>query len=141
GFLACSSDRAQALADAKILSGFTTPQLNERLVHKLLVEGRYDKHVAKLRTRLSLYRRRSQELLFGHGIEIFGSPQDGMFFWIKMSTDTNELAVRWRERGLLLAPGSLFLHHQTPTEWMRFNVTTPIDRSMTELLSSVRRYP
>ncbi|HEY2782276.1 MAG TPA: PLP-dependent aminotransferase family protein [Steroidobacteraceae bacterium] len=138
GFVACRADRAQTLADAKILSGFTTPQLNERLVHKLLVEGRYDKHAAKLRRRLSLQRRKAKELLTGYGIEIFGDPEDGMFFWINMRTETNELAMRWREKGLLLAPGSLFLHHQTPSEWMRFNVTTPIDRSMTELLNSVR---
>jgi DNA-binding transcriptional MocR family regulator len=138
GFVACRADRAQALADAKILSGFTTPQLNERLVHKLLVEGRYDKHAAKLRRRLAFQHRKAKQLLSAYGIEIFGDPEDGMFFWINMRTDTNELAMRWREKGLLLAPGSLFLYHQTPTEWMRFNVTTPIDRPMTDLLRSVR---
>lgn len=139
GFVACSLDRAQALADAKILSGFTTPQLNERLVHKLLVEGQYDKHAARLRQRLALHRRRSATLLKNHGIEIFSGCNDGMFFWINMRTDTNELAMRWRDKGLLLAPGSLFLHHQASSEWMRFNVTTQIDRPLTELLAAVHR--
>ncbi|HEX3912680.1 MAG TPA: PLP-dependent aminotransferase family protein [Steroidobacteraceae bacterium] len=141
GFVACSPERAQALADTKILSGFTTPQLNERLVHKLLVEGQYDKHVAGLRRRLALHRRRSATLLQSHGVESFGAGNDGMFFWINMRTDTNELAMRWRDKGLLLAPGSLFLHRQAASEWMRFNVTTQIDRPLIELLAGVHGRP
>jgi DNA-binding transcriptional MocR family regulator len=50
-----------------------------------------------------------------------------MFLWINMGTDTNELAVVCREKGLLLAPGSLFSPHQTPSPWMRFNMTTSAD--------------
>lgn len=124
GFLACSPDLAQALADAKIMSGFTTPELNERLVHKLLVEGRYARHVAALRTRLARHRARARQRLEAHGIPIFGDGGNGLFLWVDMGTDTARLAATCRQRGLLLAPGALFSPGQEPSTWTRINVTT-----------------
>jgi DNA-binding transcriptional MocR family regulator len=139
GFLACRSDLALSLADAKILSGFTTPELNERVVHKLLVEGRYTRHVEALRARLGEHRTAARTALERAGFEIFGDPAEGMFLWVNTRTDTNELAVACRDEGLLLAPGSLFSPQQTPSNWMRFNVTAPLDEAMAALLRSVRR--
>jgi DNA-binding transcriptional MocR family regulator len=127
GYLACRQDLAESFADTKILTGFTTPELNERLVYKLLVEGRYAKHASELRERLAECRVQTKRTLRHEGIEIFGDPVDGMFLWINMRADTNELAVVCREKGLLLAPGSLFSPHQMPSPWMRFNVTTSAD--------------
>lgn len=124
GFAACRPELAQALADTKILSGFTTPELNERLVHKLLLEGRYERHVALLRERLMAQRERTRQHLEQAGIEMFGGGGDGLFLWANMRTDTNALAVACGDEGLLLAPGSLFSPRQAPSHWMRVNVTT-----------------
>jgi DNA-binding transcriptional MocR family regulator len=133
GYLACRPDLAESFANTKILTGFTTPELNERLVHKLLVEGRYARHAGELRERLAECRVQTKRTLRHAGIDIFGDPVDGMFLWINMRTDTNELAVLCREKGLLLAPGSLFSPHQTPSPWMRFNMTTSADDVATVL--------
>jgi len=139
GFLACRADIANALADTKILSGFTTPELNERLVHEMLVESRYDNHVANLRKQLAECRGRTKKMLAAEGIEIFGEPVDGLFLWLNMHTDTNELAAAWREKAMLLAPGGLFSPTQTASTWMRYNVTTPVDDRILELFRSVRK--
>ena len=139
GFIACSARLARAFADTKILTGFATPELNERLVHKLLVESHYDRHVARLRDRLQEYREAARKTFRAAGIEVFGDPADGMFLWVNVRTDTNELAAAWRQRGLLLAPGSLFSPQQTPSAWMRFNVTTLRDDPVKELLRTLRR--
>lgn len=124
GFLACHADLARSFADAKIMGGFTTPELNERLVHKLLVEGRYSRHARILRTRLATHRTRTRQLLDAHAIRVFGDTGDGLFLWADMRTDTAELAAACRERGLLAAPGALFSPEQTPSTWMRINATT-----------------
>ncbi|MCD9028497.1 PLP-dependent aminotransferase family protein [Luteimonas sp. BDR2-5] len=124
GFLACAPELAESLSDAKIMGGFTTPELNERLVHKLLVEGHYGRHVQTLRTRLSERRARTRQLLDGHGIDVFGGAGDGLFLWADMGVDTVELAAACRERGLLAAPGALFSPEQAPCTWMRINATT-----------------
>lgn len=127
GFLAAETALAQRLSDAKILGGFTTPELNERLVHKLLVEGHYGRHVAKLRRRLLLHRTRMGRFLSKQGIEVLGRSGDGLFLWANMQTDTTELAANCNKQGLLLAPGSLFSPRQEPSGWMRINVTTSLD--------------
>jgi DNA-binding transcriptional MocR family regulator len=139
GFIVCRADLAQSFADAKILSGFTTPELNERLVHKLLVEGRYRRHVAALRARLCDHRVAARTTLERAGCEIFGDPEEGMFLWVNTRTDTNKLAAACREEGLLLAPGSLFSPQQIPSTWMRYNVTAPLDEAMAALRRSMRR--
>lgn len=139
GFVAARPELAQAFADTKVLTGFTTPELNERLVHKLLVEGRYARHVGELRERLVSCRAQARKKLEAAGIDVFGAPADGMFLWVDMHTDTNELAVACRERGILIAPGSLFSPQQAPSTWMRFNVTARIDAALTVLLLTKSR--
>jgi DNA-binding transcriptional MocR family regulator len=141
GFLACRPQLARALADAKILSGFTTPELNERLVHKLLVEGRYGDHVAQLRTRLAVQRECTRRLLQSAGVGSFGGAGDGLFFWVDTRVDTNELAVTLADEGLLLAPGSLFSPEQVASSWMRLNVTTPSEQIEITLRQIARSAP
>jgi DNA-binding transcriptional MocR family regulator len=139
GFVAARPSLAQAFADAKVLSGFTTPELNERLVHKLLVEGHYGRHVGELCKRLVDCRAQARKKLEAAGIVVFGVPADGLFLWVDLHADTNELAVACRERGVLLAPGSLFSPQQVPSTWMRFNVTTRIDAALIALLRAQSR--
>jgi len=127
GFLVGETTLAQRLSETKILGGFTTPELNERLVHKLLVEGHYSRHVARLRHRLTLHRSRMCRFLATQGIEVLGESGDGLFLWANMQTDTNDLAANCSKQGLLLAPGSLFSVRQEPSDWMRINVTTSLD--------------
>lgn len=134
GYLAAKAELAQALANTKILTGFTTPEFNERLVHKLLTGRGYDKHLENLRARLAEQRVVAKRKFMAEGMEVFGDPADGMFIWVDMRTDTNQLAARCREQGVLIAPGSLFTSHQTPSSWMRFNVTTSMDRQLQRLL-------
>ena len=127
GFMTCDGPIAQRLAETKLLAGFTTPELNERLVHKLLVEGHYASHVARLRKRLATHRGRMRRFLANAGIEILGNNGDGMFLWTDTRTDTNVLAKICSVQGLLLAPGSLFSPRQQASTWMRVNVTTSLD--------------
>jgi len=127
GFLACRADLADRLSDAKIISGFTTPELNERLVHKLLVENKYSRHVQGLRSRLIEGRARTVEVLSEAGLRIFNASVCGLFLWVHMGCDCDELALLCGEKGLLLAPGRLFSPHGTPSEWMRVNVATDPD--------------
>ncbi|HEY2527259.1 MAG TPA: PLP-dependent aminotransferase family protein [Xanthobacteraceae bacterium] len=138
GFMTCEAPMAQRLSEAKLLGGFTTPELNERLVHKLLVEGHYASHVARLRGRLVTHRERMRRLLTTEGIEVLGESGDGLFLWANMQTDTSVLAETCGKQGLLLAPGSLFSPRQKPSTWMRINVTASMDDLSATLARRVR---
>lgn len=139
GYLACSERLARAFADTKILVGHTTPEVNERALHKLLTNGRYERHAAALRERLDTHRRSALRWITREGFSIYGRPQHGLFAWVDMACDTNELALQGRERGLLVAPGSLFSPTQRASRFMRCNVTTTIDAALRELFAGARR--
>lgn len=138
GYLASGDDLAMAFADTKVLTGYTTPEVNERALHKLLANGRYARHVAALRERLDTHRRRALRLLEREGFAVYGRPEYGLFAWVDMACDTNELALRGRERGFLVAPGSLFSPTQRASRFMRYNVTTPTDAALRELFDVAR---
>jgi DNA-binding transcriptional MocR family regulator len=135
GFAACSRDMAQALADQKLLVGMTTPELNERLLYKVLTEGHYRRHVERLRARLAGVRDKAARMLEGAGVKLFTTPAAGMFLWADMGVDADALAAAGQEAGYLLVPGSLFSPHQSPTTWMRFNVANCGDPALPGFLA------
>jgi DNA-binding transcriptional MocR family regulator len=55
------------------------------------------------------------------------APTAGMFAWADCGRDTNVLAARAMDEGLLLAPGSLFSPTQLPSTKLRLNVAAMED--------------
>ena len=124
GFIACERELARALADRKLLAALTTPELGERVIHQILAEGHYRKHLERLRARLAAQREPVLAQLERLGLRVFTDPQGGMFAWMDAGRDSNVLAARAYEQRLLLAPGSLFSPSQLPSSWLRFNLAS-----------------
>jgi len=143
GFVACAPEIAQAIADQKMLVNMTTPELNERLLYKILTEGHYRRHVERLRARLDGVRDKACRMLERTGLRLFLTPGAGMFVWADTGVDADALAAAGHEDGFLLTPGSLFSPQQSPTTWMRFNVANCADPALpaflTDYLESVVR--
>ncbi|WP_260853937.1 PLP-dependent aminotransferase family protein [Paraburkholderia sp. BCC1886] len=137
GFVACAPEVATAVADQKMLVGMTSPELNERVLYKILTEGHYRRHVERLRARLDSVREKSVRMLEKTGLKLFLTPPAGMFLWADTGVDADGLAAAGHEAGFLLAPGSLFSPQQSPTTWMRFNIANCGDP---ELASFLGRY-
>jgi DNA-binding transcriptional MocR family regulator len=136
GYIAASADVAKALADQKMLVGMTSPELNERVVYKVLTEGHYRRHVERLRARLDGVRDKTARMLEKTGMTLFTQPSAGMFLWADAGVDSDGLAAAGHEAGFLLTPGSLFSPHQSPTTWMRFNVANCGDPALPEMLAA-----
>jgi DNA-binding transcriptional MocR family regulator len=122
GFIATSPERAERLADRKMLSTLTTSDIGERVVYKVLSEGSYRKHADRLRARLDGIRAKTLRQMERVGLKVDGSPSAGMFVWADAGCDTNVLTERAMAHNLLLAPGSLFSPKQLPSTRMRLNV-------------------
>lgn len=122
GFIAASPERAQRLADRKMLATLTTSDIGERVVYKILTEGLYRKHLDRVRSRLDAVRPKALRQLEALGLRPEPAPNSGMFVWVDAGRDTNELAARAMQEDLLLAPGSLFSPDQLPSTRMRLNV-------------------
>ena len=134
GFVACAPAVANAITDQKMLVGMTSPELNERVLYKILTEGHYRRHVERLRARLDGVRDKTARMLEKTGLRLFQSPGAGMFMWADTGVDSDGLAAAAHEVGFLLTPGSLFSPHQAPTTWMRFNVANCGDPALSAFL-------
>jgi len=133
-FVACSAELAKTFCDHKMLSGSTTPEINERIVYKVLTEGHYRRHAERLRGRLDALRETTARRLERIGLKMFSQPSAGMFLWVDTGVDTSAIAAAGHEAGFLFAPGALFSPRQVPSTWMRMNIANSSDPSMLEFL-------
>jgi len=134
GFVAASPERAARLADRKMLATLSTSDLGERVVHKILGEGHYRKHLDRLRSRLDAQRPRALRRLEGLGMRVEPAPAAGMFLWVDAGCDTNALTARALQQDLVLAPGSLFSPGHQPSTRMRLNVAALQDPAVWRFL-------
>ncbi|MFM0035193.1 PLP-dependent aminotransferase family protein [Paraburkholderia strydomiana] len=134
GFIACAPEVATAVSNQKMLVGMTSPELNERVLYKILTEGHYRRHVERLRARLDGVREKSARMLEKTGMKLFLTPAAGMFLWVDTGVDAGSLAAAGHEGGFLLTPGSLFSPQQSPTTWMRFNIANCGDPELATFL-------
>ncbi|MBY0238564.1 MAG: PLP-dependent aminotransferase family protein [Burkholderiaceae bacterium] len=122
GYIATSHERAQRLADRKMLQTLTTSDIGERVVYKVLSEGAFRKHTDRIRNRLDELRSRTVRHMERIGLRVEVAPAAGMFVWVDAGRDTNVLAAQAMAQDLLLAPGSLFSPSQLPSPRMRLNI-------------------
>ncbi|MFX6040615.1 hypothetical protein ABTE96_21835, partial [Acinetobacter baumannii] len=79
GFVAARPALAQSLTDAKLLAGLATPEINERVLYKVLTEGHYRKHVERVRNRLERARDETGHALEKLGLTLFPGQHAGMY--------------------------------------------------------------
>jgi DNA-binding transcriptional MocR family regulator len=135
GFIAASAELAPQLANLKMLTGLTTPELTERVVARILAEGQYRRHLDRLRGRLDAARDRTARALEKMGAKLFAEPAAGIFLWADLGRDTNAIAVEAAGEDILCAPGSLFSPTQLPSTWMRVSAATSLNPAATKFLA------
>ena len=139
GYLAARRDLVHDLADQKMTIQATSPEFNERLVHAVLVRGRYRKHVAELRANVRRDRERALRCLEPMGLGPAEDGAQGLFAWLDVSNvaDTAPLAEAALAYRMLLAPGALFSPGANPSSKMRFNVAFCQDAETIRLLQTL----
>lgn len=123
GYIAAQPQRIRALTDTKLLSGLTSAELGERVVHRILADGQYRKHVQRLRQRLDATRQRCLKAVEAMGLRVHQEPLAGMFVWADAAQDTEALARTAAAQGVLLAPGVLFSVQQRASTMLRLPVS------------------
>jgi DNA-binding transcriptional MocR family regulator len=126
GFMATPEQLTERLLDTKLLSSLTTPALLERALAHCIAEGHLRKHSERVRSRLDAARIRSVRLAQSAGCRFAAEPA-GLFGWVDTGTDTEPLAQRMLDDGILLAPGALFNAARQPSTLMRINFATTQD--------------
>ncbi|MDY0747367.1 PLP-dependent aminotransferase family protein [Paucibacter sp. R3-3] len=124
GFVAAAPQLLEGLATLKMISGLTSSDLTERLVLRALTEGRWRKHLGKLRTRLAAAQQDVSAQLRQLGFELHTQADAGMYVWARHPDvpDAAELSQQAAQNGIMLGPGHLFYAEPRQSGWLRFNV-------------------
>lgn len=122
GFVACGHKLAEAIANRKVLTGFITPESNERFLHSVLMSGHYHRHAQRLQAKLAAARAAATRDLERLGLAGFCPQPIGLHSWVDTGMDSMALAARAAQQSLILAPGTLFSPLQAPSTRMRINV-------------------
>jgi len=127
GYVVAQRDLVRDLARTKMAVGLTSPELMERIVHRVVRDGYYRPHVERVRERLTLAHGQVTAHMEDLGMEIYAQPRAGLFLWARPAAreagrGSNRLAELALRDGIWLAPGSFFDVEDRDTPWLRFNV-------------------
>lgn len=122
GYLAAKPEYVHRLTDMKLLAGLTSSLPAEQVVHHILADGSFRKHVDRLRERVDRARNRCLRKLEALGCHAEHEPVAGTFAWVDCGVDTEVLARQAAASQLLLAPGLLFSPRQATSSMLRVPV-------------------
>ncbi|MDY0873917.1 aminotransferase-like domain-containing protein [Dongia rigui] len=147
GYLAADPATIADLADLKLAMSFGNNELSAQLVHHLLIDGSYRKHVAAIRDRLAKVRfqvaRKLASLGFSPWLGAGADTGEGLFLWLALPPDKKgrqrlavETALAAQEAGIVLAPGNVFSAEAVWPHHLRFNVAQSQDSRTFAFLKS-----
>ena len=141
GYVVAGRDVLRELARTKMAVGLTSSDAIERIVDKVLIEGRHSRHVELVNERLKTAHAVVEERLDALGVEIFHRPRAGLFIWARLPVEparASEIATAALRDGIWLAPGSYFRPDDAPSAWFRFNAPYSTDDALWRFVERVR---
>lgn len=137
GYIAARADWIEALVDLKIATSFGSPSLAAELVHQVLTDSGYRRHLQALRLRLAQQMQTTLARLQTLGITPWHRPQAGMFVWCRLPAglDATAVARDCLQQGVVLAPGNVFSQSQGATDFLRCNVAQMDDARVYQVLA------
>ena len=136
GFIAARPDWTEALVDLKLAATLGNSALAATVVHRLLTEGGYRRHLDTLRPKLSASIAASVRRLSAIGLVPWVEPRGGMFLWAGLpdGLDAVEVASEALKEDVIFAPGRAFSPNARWRGHMRFNGATSSEPRFVEAL-------
>jgi len=127
-----------ALSDLRIATGMSGSPLTARLLHEVLANAGFRRHMDQIRARLQEKMARTTKRLKAIGVMPWIEPAGGIFLWCTLpdAIDTAEVARRALADDVLFAPGNVFSVAQSAGNFMRFNVAMMEDPKILRVLES-----
>ncbi|MEJ7138545.1 PLP-dependent aminotransferase family protein [Amphibiibacter pelophylacis] len=126
GYLAAAPEQIAALTGLKLLTGLTSCAHSEAVVHQVLAEGQFRRHLQRLQTRLQQARRVAQAQAARLGLHpAHPEASHGPFLWLDTGRSSLTLSQTLASAGVVAAPGSLFSPQRQDSTWLRLSVLTP----------------
>jgi DNA-binding transcriptional MocR family regulator len=140
GYVIAERDVLRELARTKMAVGLTSSEAIERIVDKVVHEGRYARHVDVVSERLRAAHATVEDRLDACGLEVFHRPRAGLFLWVRLPIAPEEagaVATAALSDGIWLAPGSYFRPDDAPSAWFRFNVPHSTDDALWRFIERI----
>jgi len=143
GHIAARPDWIEGLTDLRIATSMSGNPLAATLLHAVLTDGSYRRHVETIRSRLSRAMEGTLRRLRAAGLQPWIEPQAGIFVWAKLpeGRDAVALAEAALAHGLVLAPGKVFSAGGLWNDRLRFNVAMSDDDAVFAALARVLSSP
>lgn len=142
GYVAAKPALVNTLCDLKMLTVVSTSDYVERLVYGVIASGQYLRHLRRLKARIETATEEAVGALAPLGIRLPVPPTGGYYLWGELPEGTEERAlVRGAaERGIFLAPGSVFVPGKAlAVPAMRINVAYAADPRFIEFMGDFMR--
>jgi len=125
GYIVVRKEWVEPLIDLKLATSFGSGQVAANVVHHLLVDGTYRRHLDGLRSKLADAMGEALGRLARAGLEVWTQPRAGMFLWARLpdGLDAAQVARHALAEQVIFAPGNVFSASQTAAPFMRFNVS------------------
>ncbi|MGF6758643.1 PLP-dependent aminotransferase family protein [Paraburkholderia sp. GAS334] len=125
GYIAARADWIEPLIDLKLATSFGNGELAAGVVHRLLVDGTYRRHLDSMRTRLADAMGDTARRLTQTGLLIWTRPRGGMFIWAQLpgALDAARVARHALAENVVFAPGNVFSASQSAPGFLRFNAS------------------
>lgn len=140
GYVVAERDVLRELARAKMAVGLTSSETIERIVDKVLLEGRYAHHVEFVNERLKAAHATLEDRLDALGLEPFCRPRAGLFMWVRLPVEAaraGAIATAALADGIWLAPGSYFRTDDAASAWFRFNAPYSLNDALWRFIERV----
>lgn len=125
GYIAARAEWMEPLIDLKLATCYGSSSLAASVIHRLLTDGAYRRHLDELRAKLGDAMSDSVRRLRIAGLEVWTRPAAGMFLWARLpeGRDAARIARYALEHNVVFAPGSVFSPLQGWSDYLRFNVS------------------
>lgn len=116
------------VARYKSMNNAATANLEQKVLHRLLAAGTYDRHLQQFRKQLNTHLIRTTRLIeqhFPEGTKIT-RPKGGIVIWVQLPRHINAAALQDAafEQGIGIAPGELFSIHSGYKNYIRLSYCT-----------------
>lgn len=141
GFVAARGAWVEGMTDLKLATQFGNAALSAQLLHRLLTDGSYRRHMEGVRARLARAMSETARRLKAAGLTLWTEPRGGMFLWARLPEGLESAAVAQRalQNGVVLAPGNVFSPSGSAGAFLRFNVAqSAAPRIFTVLADAMR---
>ena len=136
GYIAAREDWIDELVDLKLAATMGNSATNAHILHRVLMESGYRRHLDGLRRKLADAMGRTLENLRRRGLIPWIEPRAGIYLWARLPEDAAaaDVARHALARKVVFAPGPAFSASSEARGYLRFNIARCSEPRVYEVL-------